>query len=1023
MQDEPAGWLPEPRLQPHPVWGTGVSVKGADAAAVSLRSRSARGDLEDYPSPTLPQPDATASPRSRAGAAAETSASTAAHWPVHGASAFGSGHSSGARSEAEEYQRDAMAPPRTTRVRTAGTSGSAAAHSAAAHWQPHPAAVYGADREEYQPDATSTPRSPGGMAAGAGRSTPDRWQPHPAAALGAAHGASGLTGAGVGGSAAELRRQAHPAPAFLTAHGSAGSAGDPGGGGDAAARWRKRSMAPPGVADVAAGRLNDGGARAGGRLGGSTADDAIEPPIEPATGGSDHWAARAGGHPGGSVTDAATETEWGEPASGSSAGWAKRDEGHLGGGMAGDASQSLDEPAVGRLDTGAERAGWHVSGGMAEAANQPRNKSDSNAHPRRAGAVSGGSTMAGSASKPLGDEAVGSWEMRAGMLLGGSSAHAAGAATAGSGALGDAGPLDGPEKPPPGGLGTEPGQKSWEDDADLGYEVGLELGSRVDTGLARGAGTAHGAAQHSWEQAATGTSQAQAATQRAKRHPDPDPAVDRQQDDGEGVALQDRGGSGGTSAGGAQVLAVAAAHRPDPVHDSTSDGNEASVASGEAAGGWQAEGALDRDMPQDLPQNTGQYPDPDPRLGADGKGMAAASTGDELSLVRGALRHPKPDPMLDAVFEEGLAAEEAVGAATAAQEAAARAAAAEHAAARETPEREPGTYAVADLNLSPMLNPSWNKVGSAAAATAAQQALASARMPGRPASGAASNRSDDEAAWREAGGAPGSREEEQSPAMATAAERALANTRVLGRLAGGAAYSVSAAEASRAAATLAPGGSMGGQGSMAQSAPAAAFPGNAAVAADGERDLDPGGPDPYTAAGESVPGRRPYPRLDVEGARLDVEGADANVLLDPPELWSGRGENSRRRALVKAAARHTWAGYVLYAFGRDELAPLSRALRSPALTYLDQDLRVGGCVRHAPGPVDLVPPSRALPPCAVDLRLPTECRVVEDRVVTSVRKCLCKECSLASRLKRLQRLQVGSGKHGEEERTTLPTLL
>lgn len=930
VQDEPAGWLPEPRLQPRPLRGTGVSVKGADAAALSLRSRSARGDLEDYPSPTLPQPDATASPR-RAGAAAGTSGSTAAHWPVHGATAFGTGHSSGARSEAEEYQRDAMAPPRTTRERAAGTSSSAAAHSAAAHWQPHPAAVYGADREEYQPDATSPTRSPSGIAAGASRSTPDRWQPHPAAALGAAHGAGGLTGAGVGESAAELRRQAHPAPAFLTAHGSAGSAGDSGGGGDAAARWRKRSPASLSAADVAASRLNDRAARAGGRLGGSTADDANKP-IEPATGSLDHWAARAGGHPSGSVTDAATETAWREAASGSSAGWAARNEGHLSGSMAGDASQSQDEHAIGRLDTRAERAGGHLSGSMAEAASQPRNESDSNAHPRRAGVVSGGSTMAGTASKPLGDQAAGSWEMRAGMLEGGSSAHAAGAATAGSGALEDARPLDGPEKPPPGGLGTEPGQNSWEDDADLGYEVGLELGSRVDTGLARGAGSAHGAAQHSWELAATGTSQAQAAMQRANRHPDPDSAVDREQGDGEGVVMHDRVGYRGTSVGGAQVLAVAAAHRPDPVHDSTSDGNETSVASGEAAGGWQAKGASGRDVPQYLPQNPGQDPDPDPdpRLDADGKGMAAASTGEERSLVREALKHPDPDPMLGAVWEEGLAAEEAVGAATAAEEAAARAAAAEHAAVREASEREPGTYALADPNLSPTLYPSWRKVGSAAAATAAQQALASARTPGRPASGAALNRSDDEAAWREAGGAPGSREEEQSPATATAAEQALANTRVLGRLAGGAAYSVAAAEASRAAATLAPGGSMSGQGSMAQSAPAAAFPGNAAVAADGERDLDPGGPDPDTAAVESVPGRR-----------LDVEGADAEVLLDPPELWSGPDENSRRRALVKAAARHTWAGYVLYAFGHDELAPLSRALRCPALTYLDQDSWVG----------------------------------------------------------------------------------
>ena len=742
MQDEPAGWLPEPRLQPRPLRGTGLSVKGAEAAELSLRSRSTRGDLEDYPSPTLPQPDATASPRSRAGAAAGTGGSTAAHWPVHGATAFGTGHSSGARSEAEEYQRDVMAPPRTTRERAAGTSSSAAAHSAAAHWQPHPAAVYGADREEYQPAATSPPRSPGGIAAGASRSTPDRWQPHPAAAYGAAHGAGGLTGAGVGESAAELRRQAHPAPAFLTAHGSAGSAGDPGGAGDGAARWRTRSPASPSTADVAASRLNDRAARAGGRLGGSTAGDANEPLIEPASGGSDPWAARAGGHPSGSVTDAATATAWREPASGSSAGWAARNEGHLGGSMASDASRSSDEPAVGRLDSRAERAGGYLSGGMAEAASQPRNKSDSNAHPRRAGVVSGGSTMAGTASKPLGDQAAGSWDMRAGMLEGGSSAHAAGTASAGSGALEDARPLDGLEKPPPSGLVTKPGQNSWEDDADLGYEVGLELGSRVDTGLARGAGTSHGAVQHSWELAATGTSQSQAAVQRANRYPDPDSAVDREQGSKEGVVMQDRVGYGGTSVGGAQVLAVAAAHRPDPVHDSTSDGNETSVASGEAARGWQAEGASGRDVPQSLPQNPGQYPgpDPDPRLDADGKGMAAASTGEELSLVLEALRHPNPDPMLDALGEEGLAAEEAVGAATAAQEAAARAAAAEHAAARETPKTEPGTYAVADPNLSPKLNPSWRKVDSAAAATAAQQALAKPRMPGRPASGAAFNR-------------------------------------------------------------------------------------------------------------------------------------------------------------------------------------------------------------------------------------------------------------------------------------------
>lgn len=42
----------------------------------------------------------------------------------------------------------------------------------------------------------------------------------------------------------------------------------------------------------------------------------------------------------------------------------------------------------------------------------------------------------------------------------------------------------------------------------------------------------------------------------------------------------------------------------------------------------------------------------------------------------------------------------------------------------------------------------------------------------------------------------------------------------------------------------------------------------------------------------------------------------------------------RRRALVKAAARHSWAGYVLYAYGHDELAPLSRAEPTTALCAL-----------------------------------------------------------------------------------------
>ncbi|KAK9845755.1 hypothetical protein WJX81_001541 [Elliptochloris bilobata] len=64
-----------------------------------------------------------------------------------------------------------------------------------------------------------------------------------------------------------------------------------------------------------------------------------------------------------------------------------------------------------------------------------------------------------------------------------------------------------------------------------------------------------------------------------------------------------------------------------------------------------------------------------------------------------------------------------------------------------------------------------------------------------------------------------------------------------------------------------------------------------------------------------------------------ASGAAAKELPDQEgfssEHWPLRGgtandENGRHRLLIKAAARHSWAGYLRFAYGHDELAPLSR---------------------------------------------------------------------------------------------------
>ena len=71
---------------------------------------------------------------------------------------------------------------------------------------------------------------------------------------------------------------------------------------------------------------------------------------------------------------------------------------------------------------------------------------------------------------------------------------------------------------------------------------------------------------------------------------------------------------------------------------------------------------------------------------------------------------------------------------------------------------------------------------------------------------------------------------------------------------------------------------------------------------------------------------RPPPRADPPPLNQTAAAFVAAVLLDPiePSPPLNATTPAARRAAVRAAAAHSWAGYVRWAWGQDELAPVSR---------------------------------------------------------------------------------------------------